>query len=581
MDQQVPKPLILILAFFQGVVLTLLYLSAEHHVWPGTQPVWLVSLATFAISMPLLTFLTVTKDNVRFVMKTIVPFSLLLATIGAYVGLQMEPVERISSSSATTIFIMTSLVACFKWLMYVQQGFEKLEKNYANLFTLSWRNFVIAFECWLFVLIFFGILHLGAALFSVLNIDFFEELLKKEWFVIPVLNLALGFAVIVFRSIGKTADTIASVLQALIKFLLPVLTIVSLGFIGTLPFTGLSPLWETGSGSLLVMWLQLLTLFFVNAVYQQGGLTQPYGVWLHRLILIGVAILPIYSVIACYGLWLRVEQYGWTVDRCWAALIWLFLTTFSISYLIGIVKKRDEWLTTLCSVNVKMGYAVLFVMLLVNTPLLNFQSISANSQIARISDEVVSKDSFDYRYFKYSLGRQGYLAIEELKNSGKPFTPELEAILQRLFVVRSINGEPKEEELTVADLTEITTFYPDQSSFDTSLLEAVLDDEKRYFRFALQDRFYYFLRIDLNEDGVEENVVITESNTSTSADIWAQHDDKWKSYYIRTNNPNSVRLLKTAFIEKDIQTVAPKWQVLKIGDVTFQVPNGTDLSAKK
>ncbi|WP_257172683.1 DUF4153 domain-containing protein [Colwellia sp. M166] len=113
----------------------------------------------------------------------------------------------------------------------------------------------------------------------------------------------------------------------MIKFLLPALTVVSLGFLATLPFTGLDTLWQTGTGSMLVMWLQALTLFFVNTVYQDASHERPYHHILHRLIFIGVAVLPIYSLISLYGNWLRIDQYGLTVDRCWAVLICVLLAS--------------------------------------------------------------------------------------------------------------------------------------------------------------------------------------------------------------------------------------------------------------
>ncbi|CAM4361642.1 hypothetical protein PSOS111911_15560 [Pseudoalteromonas ostreae] len=63
--------------------------------------------------------------------------------------------------------------------MYIQQLIGNEAISYSQLFKLSWRNFILFAECWLFVLIFRGILQLGAALFNALEITFFSELLKK------------------------------------------------------------------------------------------------------------------------------------------------------------------------------------------------------------------------------------------------------------------------------------------------------------------------------------------------------------------------------------------------------------------
>lgn len=567
MDNQLPKPLIITLSLIQGLLLTLLYQSAEHQFWPGTEPAWLTLLATFTISFPLLVLLSITKSNGLLTVKFLLPFTLLLSLLGAYVGYQQEPTEFVTNSSIISLFCFTGLIAAFKVLMYIQQYSSNQEISYSSLFKLSWRNFIIFGECWLFVLILWGILHLGAGLFAVLEIDFFKALLKEDWFVIPVLNLAFGFAIIIFRNIMYTVDNISTILQTLIKFLLPALTVVSLGFLATLPFIGLDTLWKTGTGSLLVMWLQALTLFFVNAVYQDASHERPYHPILHRLIFIGVAVLPIYSLISFYGLWLRIDQYGLTVDRCWAALICILLACFSFGYFIGIIKKRDAWLETLSKVNISMGLVVLIVMLLVNSPLLNFQSLSASSQIARLHNGAVSYDKFDYQYFDYSLGRQGYLALQELKKELKDKAPEKIVIIDRMYV----NDTNKKEPESIEDFNKYVHFWPNKEQIPNGLVKAVYDDETDNEWFNYRSNYYYFIAQDLNEDSNVEYVVIKEGNYSTSAYLWKKKTEQWKSTYMQTNNPKNNKLIKDLLLNNKVEIVQPKYNNLKIGDLTFRV----------
>lgn len=567
MDNQLPKPLIITISLIQGLLLTLLYQSVEHKVWPSTEPLWLVSLVTLTITLPLLTFLSITKTNVKETVKFLLPFTLLLSVLGAYVGYQQEPMEFVNNGSVISIFCFTALIAAFKALMYIQQYLSNEEISYSSLFKLSWRNFIIFGECFLFVLIFWGILHLGAGLFSVLEIEYFKELLKKAWFVIPVLNLAFGFAIIVFRNIIFTVDNISTILQTLIKFLLPALTIVSLGFIATLPFTGLDTLWKTGTGSLLVMWLQALTLFFVNAVYQDASHERPYHLILHRLIFIGVAILPIYSLISFYGLWLRIDQYGLSVDRCWAVLTCLLLACFSFGYLIGIIKKRDAWLEALSKVNITMGIVVLVFMLLVNSPLLNFQSISATSQLSRLHKGEVTHEDFDYKYFDRSLGRQGYLILHELKNELKESNPEKVAFIDRMY----INHENIEkDDLSIEDFNTFVTYWPSKNEFPVDLIAAVYSDKTKSDWTTYRGSNYYFIAQDLNDDNKLDYIVIEESNYSTSAELWFLETEKWTSEYMQTSNPNDNKLLKDYLLNNKISVEKPKWKNLKVGDLTFR-----------
>ncbi|MBB1348046.1 DUF4153 domain-containing protein [Pseudoalteromonas sp. SG45-2] len=568
MDSQLPKSFIIILAVLQAIALTLLYSSIENNVWPATSPTLLVSLITFSMSFPLLMLMTVNKNNIKTSLLLILPFSLLLSLLGAYVGFQQEPQEYVSNNTLMSVFIFTSLIAGFKGLMYIQQFGSSENVSYSRLFKLSWRNFIIFGECWLFVLIFWGILNLGAALFDILDIEFFSELLRNEWFWIPTLTLAFAFASVIFRKLLNIEDNIAFLLQTLIKFLLPVLSVISLGFLATLPFTGLNKLWETGSGSLLVMWLQVLTLFFVNTVYKDDSSVRPYHMLLHRLVFISVALLPVYSVISAYGIYLRVEQHGLTVDRCWGILIWFLLACFSFSYLVGIITKRDNWLEPLSKINIVMGWVVLVSMLAVNSPLLNFQSLSTNSQIARLDADKVTIEKFDYYYFEHSLGRQGYLAMQLLKQKIETSHPEQYAIIDRMYV----NNEfALTLEHTVDDFIERSVFWPSQVLIPQGLIEAVFSEQHFYDRNSLKEHTYYFIGMDLNKDDELDFIVIDESNENISAYFWLFYMGKWRSKYMNVENPEEIRYLKSMIDNNELSLVEPEYSNLKIGDVVFKV----------
>lgn len=563
-----PKRLMLTLSAFQGVALTLLYLSVEHQWWLGQNPTWFTALATFAFSFPLLMLLCTTRENAVQAACYILPFTLLLSLLGAYVGFQNEPIEYVSNESAMFIFGFTALLACFKGLMYIQLRLSGTPLTYASLFRISWRNFLIFVESSLFKFIFLGILHLGAGLFSIVGIDLFSTLLDKAWFTIPVLCLAFGFAVVIFRNIIHTVDNIATILQTLIKFLLPALSIVSLGFLITLPFTGLTALWETGNGTFLVMSLQLLSLFFINAVYQQGEKNQPYHLLLHRLILTATALLPVYSLISGYGLLLRIMQYGWTLDRCWAVLIWVLLACFSFSYLVGIVRLRDQWLSALSKINITMGLVFLAMMLLVNSPILNFQYIAAQSQLARLDKSATTFDKFDYYYFENNLGRQGYLAIQTLKTQVAETNPEILAIIERMYIPAPEGDKDITEEAFIARIN----YWPDDASAPPSLLTALYEREVGNDWQDHRTFSYYLLRIDMNEDGEVESIFIRENNHTTQATLWLLNNEEWIAHYMPYVNGKAA-LLQPALENGDVKVVEPTWYDVQIGDMRLRAPS--------
>ncbi len=353
--QQLPAKLMALISLLQGLGLLYLHQAIELHYWPHQQPQWLFAFYSLVFIWPTMLLLGLNHNNGRAIVKLTLPFALLSGLLGYYIGHQVTPIEHIRFNALLYSFVFTMTIATFKALMYSQQWASGEKVTYSALFIWSWRNFLTLSLALLFAGSFWLVLMLWGALFEAINIDFFSDLFEERWFYYPAIALANGFGIIIFRNLTRIIDTITRLQQALMKFLLAVLSLVSLLFLSALPFTGLDPLWESG-GSSLILWMQALMLFFVNAVYQHDSDTWPYPLWLHRFIYIGVAVLPIYSLISCYGLSLRIDQYGWSLSRYWAFLIWFLLALFPLGYWWGIAKYRDRWTLQLGRTNLAIGW---------------------------------------------------------------------------------------------------------------------------------------------------------------------------------------------------------------------------------
>ena len=134
---------------------------------------------------------------------------------------------------------------------------------------------------------------------------------------------------------------------------------------------------------------------------------------------------PIISALSLYGLVLRLNQYGWSVERCWAFVVWLILTLLAAGYVMGIIRRRAEWTIDLARVNTAMGLVVLAIMLLANSPILDFRKISLKSQLNHVEAGEIELKEFDFWYTKENLARPGYLAMEEMKKQVGDSDPEL------------------------------------------------------------------------------------------------------------------------------------------------------------
>ncbi|MEX1033822.1 MAG: DUF4153 domain-containing protein [Cellvibrionaceae bacterium] len=564
-----PKPLLLLIALAQGLVLLLLHQAIEFKFWPGGNYPWLFCFYAMVTVGPLMLLLSLeTGDQWKRIVPWVVPFTLVAGVLGYYTGGQVLPEPYIGYSNVAMVFGFTLAIATFKALMYAQQRATGEPFQYSFLFQFSWRNFLILGLSLLFTLAVWGILMLWGALFEVININFFMDLFTERWFYYPALALAHGFGVIIFRSQSKVIDTVTRIQQALMKFLLVFLVLVSVLFLAALPFTGLAPLWETGNGSMLILWMQGIILFFLNAVYQDDPESRPYPDPVHRFIYIGIALLPVYSAIAFYGLWLRVEQYGWTPARSWGFLVWAFFALFSIGYLWGIIRLRDHWLRHLSWVNVRLGLLVLATMLLINSPLLDFRKISVSSQMNRLASGEMEPDDIDLYYFRRNLARPGYEALQELKPRIAETHPEIAEQIDNWYTSQS----PQRQDFGREYLLESLELYGG-TSIPESLEDALYDfaDQNRWRLSGPGDLL--LLQVDMDGNGQDDYVLIESQSGYRYATLFYRAVDGW---HFSNMTPSFSPSLTGDSLQESLekgrwQTIDPRWRKLDIGGNVFIV----------
>ncbi|MGD6002089.1 DUF4153 domain-containing protein, partial [Xanthomonas citri pv. citri] len=133
-------------------------------------------------------------------------------------------------------------------------------------------------------------------------------------------GIMIGLGVMIGRTQQRPVQIARQILFAIFKGLLPLVALIALIFVASLPFTGLDALWKTRSATLILMCLIATVVLFVNAVYQDGEAPPPYPRWLRAVVNAALLTLPLYAALGLYALSLRIGQYGWTGERFWAAL---------------------------------------------------------------------------------------------------------------------------------------------------------------------------------------------------------------------------------------------------------------------
>jgi uncharacterized protein DUF4153 len=566
-SSSLPRVAMLIIAVVQGIVLFALYRAFDTDFWPSEDPLWSYPLWTLATAVPLLLLLSLNHGNERRVVQLVAGWAAVLALLAIYTGWQAEPFEEFPVGSLTFVFSASMTLACFKALMYLQQRANQVPLTYQVLFTNSWRNFLVTALSAIFVLIFWLILVLWGELFSVIEIDFFRDLFREDWFIFPVLGFALGLGMIIFRNLTRVIDTITKLLHALIKLLLPLIVLVAVIFLAALPFVGLDVLWSTGNGTALLLWLLAVILFFTNAVYQDGRETNPYAPVIHRLIFSGLCVMPIISALSLYGLVLRLNQYGWSVERCWAFVVWFILTLLAVGYVMGIVRRRAEWAIDLARVNRYMGLVVLALMILANSPILDFRKISLNSQMNRVDSGQIELGEFDFWYARQHLARPGYLAMEEMKRQVGDSDPDLLELIDN-----PVNRWGAQRMRAAEEMWAEMSYRPESFDVPGNLKNFI---DRQYFGTTEGDPV--MIQVDLDADGQNEYLLFLLRNYGIAySQFYYLTDDGWRDGNLTQAGANSGDEVREMLKNGDISIVDPRFKDLKIGDVLLQPSSKND-----
>jgi Domain of unknown function (DUF4153) len=566
-SSSLPRVAMLIIAVVQGIVLFALYRAFDTDFWPSEDPLWSYPLWTLATAVPLLLLLSLNHGNERRVVQLVAGWAAVLALLAIYTGWQAEPFEEFPVGSLTFVFSASMTLACFKALMYLQQRANQVPLTYQVLFTNSWRNFLVTALSAIFVLIFWLILVLWGELFSVIEIDFFRDLFREDWFIFPVLGFALGLGMIIFRNLTRVIDTITKLLHALIKLLLPLIVLVAVIFLAALPFVGLDVLWSTGNGTALLLWLLAVILFFTNAVYQDGRETNPYAPVIHRLIFSGLCVMPIISALSLYGLVLRLNQYGWSVERCWAFVVWFILTLLAVGYVMGIVRRRAEWAIDLARVNRYMGLVVLALMILANSPILDFRKISLNSQMNRVDSGQIELGEFDFWYARQHLARPGYLAMQEMKRQVGDSDPDLLELIDN-----PVNRWGAQRMRAAEEMWAEMSYRPESFDVPGNLKNFI---DRQYFGTTEGDPV--MIQVDLDADGQNEYLLFLLRNYGIAySQFYYLTDDGWRDGNLTQAGANSGDEVREMLKNGDISIVDPRFKDLKIGDVLLQPSSKND-----
>ena len=403
----------------QGLALYLLYRWVDDKVWPATDPYWLTPLALVFLFVPVLLVQGVGTLRLRTLLPWLVCATAILAGLGWYDVWRNWPVSVSGQSFGDGEMTFGLVAATFVGLFVAQalilagDGERKFIASYPAYFE-SGTKLAVQFAATIaFVLVFWGVLWLGAVLFNLIKLDFLETLIQKDWFAIPATTLASAAAIHVTDVRARLWTGIRTVALTLLSWLLPLMTLIAAGFTASLLFTGLTPLWATRSAALSKRPAAGVVVVLLNTAFQDGAAEHSRArVFRYAELVAGIVLVPLVAL-AGYAVWLRVAQYGWTVERVVTAATILIALCYAVGYAVAAVLSLTggAWMRLVAPVNVATAFAVIAVLLALFTPVGDPARLSVASQIGRLKSGAVTAKAFDFGYLRLQGGRYGHEAL--------------------------------------------------------------------------------------------------------------------------------------------------------------------------
>ena len=404
----------------QGLALYLLYLSSDDKVWPATDGYLFAPLLFIALFAPLVAVTGL--GNLRWpTLATWTTAVIVIVGAAAWYGIWRVPHDWSGSPRITPdalLFVMT-----LGWLFIahalITGGDEdrRFVADYRTHFDVAWKLGLQALLSGVFVGVFWAVLYLGAALFNLIGIDAIRKLIEHEWFAIPATTLALSAAIHLTDVRAALVRGTRTLVLVLLSWLLPLMTLIATGFLASLLFTGLTPLWKTGFAAGYLLTASGVLVFLINATRQDGD--HPPQMILRLSGSLAAFLLVPLVAISAYAIYLRVEQYGWTAERVTSAACLVVAVAYAGGYAAAALPFGD-WLGRVSKWNFVCALLVLIVIAALFSPLADPTRLSVDSQVSRLLAGRIDAKKFDFDYLRWRGGRFGEAALAQLAhvNSG-------------------------------------------------------------------------------------------------------------------------------------------------------------------
>ena len=406
------------------------------------------------------------------------------------------------------------------WIQY-SLHVSREQARYPHFYRQLWLNALTLLIVFVANGLFWLVLLLWSEMFKLVGIPFFSTLFfDTDWFGYVAFGLITALAVVLARTQSRLVTAVQKLLTFIATGLLPLVALLALMFILTLPFTGLEAISQSVSAAGLMSTLTLLLLLLMAIVREPQKEALPYPGALRYLIKCSLIVAPIYMLIAGWSLWVRIQQYGWTPERLYGVLVVVVLLVWSFGYLASILRRGRNPLELQGPVILGVSLLALGLLVLLSSPVIDAWRISVNSHMGLYHSGKIKPDQVSLYMLDHS-GKPGRAALEALQkdvafNQDSKRRRDLNSLLQ--------GSRDPVKELTATQLVSKVVIAPGSEKPDDAFWTFVKAQGYRITSCAEQNACVLVSQ-DLNADGHPEQVLYAFGDGESL--VFGMQKNKW------------------------------------------------------
>jgi len=571
---QQTRVFIVCIVLVQSVVLYLLQQVAPRSGWGETPHAWEIFGDTLVGLLPTMLALSVVHLRDRRLWQHMAALTVVLAGLAACAAWRVSGASGLSAGPLLFPYYLSVGIGVFVGMAWLQarQQLGHWRAPYPLLFEYAWHNTLTLLLAAALTGLGWGILAVSVELFVMLDIDV-HPVTRGDALPYLVTGLLMALGILIARTRQRQLLIARQLLLIVFKALLPLLALMVLLFLVSLLLTGLQPLRDGISADTLLTGLILLLVLFTNAVYQDGECGWPYPRGLRWLVNAALLTLPVHAGLALYALVHRVHRLDWEMDiaDAWLGLLILAAAVYAVGHAVCVLRSRHRWLRPLAGVNKGLSLAVIGVIVLVNTPLLDPARIVVNDQIARLRASAPDVEHRLLRTLRFESGRRGYQALQALLSDPDIIASgadrRIAAALEGTGVFDPHNTAPDEQTLRQQITLAEGSPAPDDLWWQ-QLAAGTLRPQQCH---DLPEQCIARQQ-DLNGDGQGEILLCREdAYYSAECTVHARNEQgHWRNvgtkWFYDQNHPNGTRTmpLRDALLRGSLRTHPPKWPELSL-----------------